>query len=191
MCCCCCCWCSLQTGTAAGGPQEVSAGWEVPSSDTDLALDPAEGKKYTQRETQGSTPVPSGGSGSSSQSMSQQSSGSGQTGQTGQTQGRDESDRQMGGEGSGGGKDTRTHPVARTAATAIGSAAGEDQLQGVNLQSRLRLKLLFGSLRMVCVFTLQELPCIKDVFCTCEHLCMVSLSVYPMRVHAVFDVPTT
>jgi hypothetical protein len=51
--------------------------------------------------------------------MSQQGSGSGQI------QGRDESDRQMGGEGSGGGSDTRAHPVARTAATAIGSAAGE------------------------------------------------------------------
>ncbi|WIA40356.1 hypothetical protein OEZ86_013720 [Tetradesmus obliquus] len=48
-----------QTGQAPGGPQEVSTGWEVPSSDTNPAMDPAESKKYTERETQGSTQVPS------------------------------------------------------------------------------------------------------------------------------------
>ncbi|WIA40357.1 hypothetical protein OEZ86_013721 [Tetradesmus obliquus] len=114
---------SALTGQVPGGSQEVSAGWEVPSSDTNPALDPAESKKYTERETQGSTQVPSSGSGSKSgsqssgepRSMGQQGSGSGK--------GRDESDMQMGGEESGG-SSTRSHPVARTAATAIGSAAG-------------------------------------------------------------------
>ncbi|KAF6258248.1 hypothetical protein COO60DRAFT_1519743 [Scenedesmus sp. NREL 46B-D3] len=113
---------STLTGQVAGGQHEVSAGWEVPTSDTNPAMDPAESKKYTERETQGSTSVPSGSGSQSSaapQSIRQQGSGSGQA------QGRDESDSQMGGEGSGGGaSDTRTHPVSRTAATAIGSAAG-------------------------------------------------------------------
>jgi hypothetical protein len=104
----------------------VSEGWEVPSSDTNPSMDPAESKTYTERETLGSTSVPSSGSGSGSgsqssaepRSMGQQGSG------ISEGQGRDESDRQMGGEESGGGSSTRTHPVARTAATAIGSAAG-------------------------------------------------------------------
>jgi hypothetical protein len=67
----------------------------VPSSDTNPSMDPAESKKYTERETQGSTPVP-------------QSSGSSQG------QGRDASDMKMGGQGGGGGSSSSSSTRSST-----------------------------------------------------------------------------
>uniref|UniRef100_A0A383VXR0 Uncharacterized protein n=1 Tax=Tetradesmus obliquus TaxID=3088 RepID=A0A383VXR0_TETOB len=122
-----------QTGQAPGGPQEVSAGWELPSSDTNPAMDPAESRKYSERETQGSTQVPSSGSGERETQGDADASNKGMAGAVGGAGGYGggasefgEGMDQMRAQGSGSGSAEPRMKSGQSSGSSSGGAAGRE-----------------------------------------------------------------